>query len=122
MNRLCAIGLLILASLLVMPTSSISQTTDAALRDARRNLMPVPSSVVWNDQRLPVTKNFKVVVQGQTDARLRNYIFRAVRRLEGRTVLEMPRDFATGASDATLLVETRSTGNAIPKLGDDESY
>ena len=100
----------------------MSQTTDAALRDARRNLMPVPSSAVWNDQRLPVTKNFKVVVQGQIDARLRNYIFRVVRRLEGRTVLEMPRDFATLASDATLVVETRSTGNAIPKLGDDESY
>ena len=84
--------------------------------------MPVPSSVVWNDQRLPVTKNFKVAVQGQTDARLRNYISRVVRRLEGRTVLEMPRDLATDANDATLVIETRSTGNAIPKLGDDESY
>jgi len=84
--------------------------------------MPVPSSVVWNDQRLPVTKNFKVLVRGQTDARLRDYVSRAVRRLEGRTVLEMPRDFATSESDASLIVETRSTGNPIPKLGDDESY
>ena len=120
MNRLFVIGLLILALLLVMPSSSMSQATD--LRNARRNLMPVPSRVVWNDQRLPVTKNFKVAVQGQTDARLRSYISRVVRRLEGRTVIEMPRDFATGVNDATLVVDTRSTGNAIPKLGDDESY
>jgi hexosaminidase len=105
-----------------MPGASMSQTTDVALRTSRRNLMPVPSSLVWNDQRLPVEKSFKVGVQGQTDARLRNYIFRVVRRLEARTVLEMARDFATGENDATLVVETRSTGNAIPKLGDDESY
>src|SRR5688572_3936580 len=122
MNRPFVIRLLLLTLLSVMPSASMSQATAALLRNPRRNLMPVPSSVAWNDQRLPVTKNFKVLVQGQTDARLRNYIFRVVRRLEGRTVLEMPRDFATGANDATLVVETRSTGNAIPKLGDDESY
>src|SRR5688572_10282530 len=122
MNRPFVIRLLFVALLLVLSSASMSQTTDTALRNARRNLMPVPSSVVWNDQRLPVTKNFKVAVQGQTDARLRNYVSRVVRRLEGRTVLEMPRDFATGVNDATLVVETRSTGNAIPKLRDDESY
>ena len=122
MNGRLFIGLLLVTLLLVMPSSSMSQVSEAALRNPRRNLMPVPSSVVWNDRRLPVTKNFNVVVQGQTDARLRNYIFRVVRRLEGRTVLEMPRDLATGATDATLVVETRSTGSAIPKLGDDESY
>ena len=66
MNRPFVIGLFILALLSVMSTSSMSQTTD--LRKSRRNLMPVPSSVVWNDQRLPVTKNFKVAVQGQTGA------------------------------------------------------
>src|SRR6187431_362160 len=122
MHRPFVIGPLALALLLVMSSSSMSQPTETALRNARRNLMPVPSSVVWNDQRLPVTKNFKVAVQVQTDARLRDYISRVVRRLEGRTVIEMPRDLATGVNDATLVVETRSTGNAIPKLGDDESY
>ena len=122
MNRPFVIGLLIFILLVVVATSSMSQTADTALQKARRNLMPVPSSVVWNDQRLPVTKNFKVAVRGETDARLRNYISRVVRRLEGRTVLEMPRELATGANDATLVIETRSTGNAIPKLGDDESY
>lgn len=93
----------------------------ADLQSARRGLMPVPASVSWKTGRLPVTKTFSVAVKGQTDERLKKYIFRVMRRLEGRTVLELPREIANDAS-AAMLIETRSTGNAIPKLGDDESY
>lgn len=88
---------------------------------ARRNLMPVPASISWREGRLPVTKSFSVAFRGQTDERLRSYVFRVLRRLEGRTVLELPRDPAAAPS-AALLIETSSTGNAIPRLGDDESY
>ncbi len=84
--------------------------------------MPVPANVAWKTGRLPVAKNFSVAVKGQTDERLKNYIFRVIRRLEGRTVLELPRAMASDANAAQLLIETNSTGNAIPKLGDDESY
>ncbi len=89
---------------------------------ARRNLMPVPVNVNWKNGRLPVTKNFTVAVSGKTDERLKNYIFRVMRRLEGRTVLEFSRDFSSDAANSSLLIETQSTGNAIPQLGDDESY
>ena len=92
------------------------------LQTQRRNLMPVPASVVWENGQLPVTKSFAVAVKGQTDERLKNYIFRAVRRLEGRTVLELPGELSNDAANAPLLIETNSTGNAIPRLGDDESY
>ena len=92
------------------------------LQTARRNLMPVPANVNWKTGRLPVTKSFAVHAQGQTDERLKSYIFRVVRRLEGRTVLELPRELSNDAAVAQLLIETRSTGNQIPKLGDDESY
>ena len=92
------------------------------LPTARRNLMPVPANVSWKSGRLPVTKSFAVAVEGQSDERLKNYIFRVMRRLEGRTVLELPREISTDANGAQLLIETKSTGNAIPKLGDDESY
>ena len=88
---------------------------------ARRNLMPVPASISWREGRLPVTKSFSVAFRGQTDERLRSYVFRVLRRLEGRTILELPRD-PSAAPSATLLIETISTGNAIPRLGDDESY
>jgi len=96
--------------------------TPADMQANRRNLMPVPASVNWKSGRLPVTKNFTVGFAGQTDERLRRYAFRAMRRLEGRTVMEFPRELPAGAGSATLVIETRSTGTAIPKLGDDESY
>jgi hexosaminidase len=92
------------------------------LQTARRNLMPVPASVKWNNGRLPVTKNFTVAATGKTDERLKNYIFRVMRRLEGRTIFEFGRDLSSDAAGAVLLIETQSTGNAIPQLGDDESY
>lgn len=92
------------------------------LQTARRNLMPVPANVSWKNGRLPVTKNFTVAVSGKTDERLKSYIFRVMRRLEGRTIFEFSRDLSTDSANANLLIETISTGNAIPKLGDDESY
>jgi hexosaminidase len=96
-------------------------TGNSELVSARRHLMPVPASIAWREGRLPVTKSFSVLFRGQTDERLRSYVFRVLRRLEGRTVLELPREPAAESSSA-LLIETRSTGNAIPRLGDDESY
>ncbi|MEP6900740.1 MAG: family 20 glycosylhydrolase [Actinomycetota bacterium] len=92
------------------------------LQTARRNLMPVPANVNWKSGRLPVTKTFTVAVSGKTDERLKSYIFRVMRRLEGRTVLEFSRDLPNDPANAQLLIETGSTGNAIPRLGDDESY
>jgi len=92
------------------------------LQTTRRNLMPVPATVKWSTGRIPVTKKFAVAVSGKTDERLKNYVFRVMRRLEGRTVLEFSRDLSTDYENAQLLIEIRSTGNAIPKLGDDESY
>lgn len=115
--RLAFIPTIILAAIVNVAAQNPS-TSEYVV--SRRNLMPVPSSVTWREGRLPVTKSFSVAFTGQTDERLRNYAFRVMRRLEGRTVLELPR--ATAAGNASLLIETRSTGNAIPKLGDDESY
>ena len=92
------------------------------LQSTRRNLMPVPANLAWKTGRLSVNKNFTVAVKGQTDERLKSYIFRVMRRLEGRTVLEMSREISSDPANASLLIETNSTGNAIPQLGDDESY
>jgi hexosaminidase len=106
----------------VLILSAISAVSAQDLQTARRNLMPVPANIAWKSGRLPVAKNFTVAVSGKTDERLKNYIFRVMRRLESRTVLEFSRDFSSDAANANLLIETASTGNAIPQLGDDESY
>ncbi len=111
---------ILLTLFVVLSTIAVVSAQD--LQTARRNLMPVPANLVWKTGQLNVTKNFTVAVKGQTDERLKSYIFRVMRRLEGRTVLEMSRELSNNAGGASLLIETNSTGNAIPQLGDDESY
>lgn len=119
--KVCVLALPALAVFAAGLTATAQSQNPLALQAARRGLMPVPSSVVWLEGRLPVTKMFSVAVTGQTDERLRSYIFRVMRRIEGRTVLELSREVSNDVN-ASLVIETQSTGNAIPKLGDDESY
>lgn len=84
--------------------------------------MPVPASVRFNPGKLSITKSFTVSARGHIDARLQSGIERAVRRLEGRTVLEFPRGLAVDAATATLVVETQGTGKRVPSVDEDESY
>lgn len=121
MHNFC-IKTFILLAVAVFGATNLSAQNPDALQGARRNLMPVPARVTWNNGRLPVTKTFTVAIKGQTDERLKAYISRVMRRLEGRTVFEFPRELLNDAANASLVIETGSTGNAIPKLGDDESY
>ncbi|HEX8500078.1 MAG TPA: family 20 glycosylhydrolase [Pyrinomonadaceae bacterium] len=88
----------------------------------RHNLMPVPASVRFGAGRLAVDKSFTVAAAGAVDERLRAGIDRAVRRLEGRTVLEFARGLAADPARATLVVEARGPGKAVPAVDEDESY
>ena len=94
----------------------------AQLASARRNLMPVPASAQWGAGRLAVSKSFTVAATGHVDERLRAGIDRAMRRLEGRTVLEFARGLAAEANAATLVVECKGQGQAVPSVEEDESY
>src|SRR5206468_4985542 len=114
--------LFLITGLILNVTVAARMQTVSSTAQQTRGLMPVPASVNWKAGRLALTKGFNVALTGQTDDRLRDYVFRAMRRLERRTVIELPRDLSTDAANAALVIETRSTGNAIPKLGDDESY
>src|ERR1044072_347075 len=63
-------------------------------------LMPVPASVRLGAGRLVVNKSFTVAARGHVDERLRAGVARAVRRLEGRTVLELPLELRSDANGA----------------------
>ena len=97
-----------------------AQTTPAAA--AQHNLMPAPASVRFNAGRLPVSKSFTVAARGQADARLRAGVERLLRRMEGRTVLELPRGLAADAASASLVVESGGPGRDVPSVEEDESY
>ncbi|HEV2761643.1 MAG TPA: family 20 glycosylhydrolase, partial [Pyrinomonadaceae bacterium] len=88
----------------------------------RHTLMPVPASVRFNTGRLPVKQTFGVALRGHDDTRLRSGIDRFLRRVEGRTVLELPRALASDAAAASLVVEASGPGRAVPSVEEDESY
>jgi hexosaminidase len=116
MKALKLISILLLSSFI---PSAAAQTPAPA---ARHNLMPVPASVRFGAGRLAVDKTFAVAAAGHVDERLRAGIERMLRRLEGRTVLELARGLSADAAGARLLVETRGPGKPIPAVEEDESY
>lgn len=84
--------------------------------------MPVPLSVQTQTGRLPITANFNVAVKSYSDDRLRAGIARMLKRLAGRTVLTLPAELSTDERTATLLVQCERAGDAVPSLGENESY
>jgi hexosaminidase len=91
-------------------------------------LMPVPASVEAGSGRLALTADYRVAFSGVQDARLVGALARTLRAVEMRTGLVFART-ATGAyvpsveaGSAGLVIECAKAGEAIPQLGEDESY
>jgi hexosaminidase len=94
----------------------------AQQRAPQHNLMPVPASVIFDNERLPIDESFKVAVRGHSDARLQAAIARFVKRLEGRTVLSFASGLAPDDQTATLIVHCDGPGKDIPAVSENESY
>jgi hexosaminidase len=118
-RKYISVILLLLCVMNAVAQPTASQQTPPA---RQHNLMPVPASVRFGAGRLAVDKSFIVAAKGHVDERLRAGIDRAVRRLEGRTVIEMARGLAGEAAAATLVIECRGPGRAVPSVEEDESY
>jgi hexosaminidase len=84
--------------------------------------MPTPAEVHFQSGKLTVGASFSVAVSGHNDRRMEAGIDRAMRRLEGRTGMELRRGLATDAAGSTLVIECREAGRSVPSLDEDESY
>ncbi len=84
--------------------------------------MPVPAAIQFLAGRLKIEASFAVAANGHTDARLEAGIYRASRRLEGRTGFEFPRAPATDSQTAALLIQCNGPGSQVPSVKEDESY
>lgn len=87
----------------------------------RHHLMPAPAKITHQDGRLGLDANFTAAMSGHSDDRLRNGIYRAIRRLEGRIGSALPRTLGAPES-AKLVVEVKGAGKTTPALDEDESY
>jgi hexosaminidase len=88
----------------------------------QHNLMPVPASFTFNNDRLAIDQSFKVATRGHSDARLEAAIARFVKRLEGRTVLSFTPGLAADDQMTTLIVACDGPGQDIPSVSENESY
>jgi hexosaminidase len=86
------------------------------------NLMPVPASIKFQQERLAVDANFKVATRGHSDARLQAAIFRFIKRLEGRTVLTFAPGLAPDDQTTPLIIHCDGPGQNIPSVSENESY
>ncbi|HWP43379.1 MAG TPA: beta-N-acetylhexosaminidase, partial [Blastocatellia bacterium] len=107
--------------LLLCSLNTSAQQSDS-LQPRLHRLMPVPASVQFQDGRLKIDASFTVGVSDHTDARLEAAIHRMARRLEGRTGFTFSRELASDPQTATLLIQCKGPGHAVPSLREDESY
>lgn len=84
-------------------------------------VMPAPAELQYREGRFRVDSTLTVAIAGHRDGRLERAVDRAMRRLEARTAIPLPRSFASGGG-ARLVVEVSGPGYAIPDLREDESY
>lgn len=111
----------ILTLLLFSAPTPAQNPVPSATVSKHNNLMPVPASLRFNNGRLAINKSFTVAARGTIDGRLKAGIDRALRRLEGRTVVEIARGLTDDAG-ATLVIEAAAAGKSIPSIDEDESY
>ena len=117
-NKKVVIALLLVCSVGV----SAQQIESAQPLSRQHRLMPVPAAIQFLTGRLKIDASFAVAVDGRTDARLEAGIYRASRRLEGRTGVEFLRAPATDSQTATLRIQCKGPGSPVPSVNEDESY
>jgi hexosaminidase len=113
----------VIALLLVCSVSVSAQQVETAQPAPRQHrLMPAPAAIQFLARRLKIDASFTVATDGHTDARLEAGIYRASRRLEGRTGFEFLRAPASDSQTATLLIQCKGPGSPVPSIREDESY
>ena len=109
-------------TLFLMLTCAVVVSAQEPAPTPKLNLMPVPASVKFHDERLTVDSNFKVATRGHSDARLQAGIWRFMKRLEGRTVLTLAPTLAVDDQMTQLIIHCQGPGQNIPNLRENESY
>ncbi len=86
---------------------------------AELHLMPWPAKVSAKQGALAIGANFSIAATGYSDARLEGAIGRIRARIRRMTGTQWNAD---GTEHATLAVECRFAGPALPAVGEDEAY
>lgn len=98
-------------------------TSTAQIQKEQLNLMPWPQNVVVNEGNFTLTKNFKVNITGNPNARIFGGVTRFLRRLDGRTGIFFEQGFITKLNEMpTAELQINCTKSGKIGLYEDESY
>jgi len=86
------------------------------------NLMPQPAHVTVGQGKLTIDQGFSVGLSGYHEPRLARAAVRLIHHLDRKTGMPLSPFLATDASRATLEITNGHAGEAVQKLGEDESY
>jgi len=93
----------------------------AAQTPATRGLLPVPQHVEWRSGRIALDTTFRIALV-RVDPRLSAGAARFLDRLEHRSGVPLSHVIGRDTASATLVIDARRTGTAVPALEEDESY
>jgi hexosaminidase len=86
------------------------------------NLMPMPTSVQLGTGWMTIDASFSVAINGYSDSRLERSAERFLSHLRRQTGMPLLLMKLSPASQAKLVVEASRSNQAVPQLGEDESY
>lgn len=107
---------LILLSLIALPVYSQSVSKKHRVGD----IMPLPKIYSKIDGKFRFNDGFLVSMEAKKSPRLKRYLERVIKRLEGRVVRKL--DASKKQTVPNFSIETKNTETKYPKLGMDESY
>lgn len=93
----------------------------AAQAPVTRGLLPVPRTLEWQSGRLALDSTFRISLQ-RADPRLVAGAGRFLDHLERRTGVRLSHLIGRDSATATVVIDARRTGTAVPALEEDESY
>ena len=102
------------ATFLLVPFAS-------ALPQPKLNVMPTPSVVEFGTGQLLLQRSFSIAVEGFQNAMLERGVQRFVAELSRETGMQL-KDIATGSTNPSLVIHAEHRSEAVPRLGEDESY
>lgn len=108
---------LLAVTLLLVPCGAFGESVAFT-----NNLMPQPASLTVNSGALPLTSELTVALPGAHSPRLGAAVLRALKRLEDKTGLPLPRSLDPAVSQAMLTVVVAADGGAVQGIEEDESY
>src|SRR5829696_8870054 len=108
--------------LLIILICAVTAAAQEPTPTPKHNLMPVPASVKFHNERLLVDDSFKVATRGHSDPRLLAGISRFMKRIEGRTVLTLAPGLALDDQATQLIIHCEGPGKNIPAVSENESY